>query len=405
MGCRLGVQPGYKREFMQPISPDYAALEDRFEAPVYPKREITLVRGLGAHVWDSQGKEYIDCAGGHGVANIGHCNPEVVRAIADQAATLVTCPEIFHNDKRAQLLQRLAQFTPAGLDHIFLCNSGTEAVEAAIKFARVASGRKGIVATMRGFHGRTMGSLSLTWEKEYREPFQPLLLDVKHVPYNKLDAMEQALDDETAAVVIEIVQGEGGVRPATTEYVQGLRRLCSERGVLLIVDEVQTGFGRTGRMFACEHHDVVPDIMAMGKAIGGGVPMGAVAVNERVRQALHPGLHGSTFGGNPLACAAALASLDFIEVTGLPRQAAQKGQYFLQRLGAIQSSAIREVRGLGLMVGVECRQKVQPYLQALMERGVLALPAGSTVIRFLPPLVIDLDDLDRVADTLAAILG
>jgi predicted acetylornithine/succinylornithine family transaminase len=390
---------------MQSTNVDYASLEDRFEAPVYPKRGITLVRGLAAHVWDSEGREYIDCAGGHGVVNIGHCNPDVVRAIQEQAATLVTCPEIFHNDKRALLLQRLAQFTPAGLDHAFLCNSGTEAIEAAIKFARVTTGKTGIVATMRGFHGRTMGSLSLTWEKDYREPFQPLLPNVKHVPYNKLEAVEQALDEHTAAVVIELVQGEGGVRPASHEYIQGLRRLCTERGVLLVVDEVQTGFCRTGRMFACEHYNVVPDIMAMGKAIGGGVPMGATAFGEQVRQALHPGLHGSTFGGNPLACAAALASLEFIEVTGLARQADQKGQYFQQRLSSIQSKAIREVRGLGLMVGVECRQKVQPYLEALMERGVLALPAGSTVLRFLPPLVIDLEDLDRVADTVAEVLA
>ena len=384
---------------------DFTALEDRFEAPLYPKRGITLVRGLGARVWDDQGREYIDCVGGHGVANIGHCNPEVVLAIQEQAATLVTCSEVFHNDKRALLLERLAQVVPAGLDSLFLCNSGTEAIEAAIKFARLTTGRTGIVATMRGFHGRTMGSLSLTWEKEYREPFVPLIPNVQHVPYDNLQAAEQVLTDDCAAMVVEVVQGEGGVRPASAEYIQGLRRLCTERGVLLVIDEVQTGFGRTGRMFACEHHDVVPDIMAMGKAIGGGVPMGGVACNERVRQALHPGLHGSTFGGNPLACAAALASLDFIETSGLPRQAAQKGQYFMGRLSAIKSRAIREVRGLGLIVGIECRQKVQPYLQALMGKGVLALPAGSTVLRFLPPLVIGLDELDRVADAVAEVLG
>jgi acetylornithine/LysW-gamma-L-lysine aminotransferase len=228
---------------------------------------------------------------------------------------------------------------------------------------------------------------------------------VKHVPYNNLEAAAAALGEDTAAFVVEVVQGEGGVRPATGEYLAGLRALCDERGALLVVDEVQTGFGRTGRLFACEHHDLRPDVMCMGKAIGGGVPMGATAVNARVRQALHPGLHGSTFGGNPLACAAALAVLDFIESSGLPRQAAQKGQYFLQRLGEIRSPAIREVRGLGLMVGIECKQKVQPYLEALLARGVLALPAGSTVIRFLPPLVIELEDLDRVAAITAEVLG
>jgi acetylornithine/LysW-gamma-L-lysine aminotransferase len=362
------------------------------------------VRGVGARVWDDRDREYIDCVGGHGVANLGHCHPDVVQAIQDQSRALLTCPEVFHNDKRALLLERLAQVTPPGLDHAFLCNSGTEAIEAAIKFARVTTGRTGIVATMRGFHGRTLGSLSLTWEKNYREPFQPLIPDIKHVPYDNLEAMAGAIDDSTAAVVVEVVQGEGGVRPGSPEFFHGLRALCTERGALLVVDEVQTGFGRTGRTFACEHHDLIPDIMAMGKAIAGGVPMGAVSFTQQVRDALHPGLHGSTFGGNPLACAAAIATLDYLERTGLPRQAAEKGHYFRDRLSAINARAIREVRGLGLMVGVECRTKVQPYLEALMERGVLALPAGSTVLRFLPPLVIELEDLDRVAEAVAEVL-
>lgn len=382
----------------------YAVTEDRYTAGVYSKRGLTVVRGMGAHVWDDAGREYIDCVGGHGVANLGHGNPDVIQAIQDQSRLLITCPEVFHNDKRALMLERLARVTPLGLDYAFLCNSGTEAMEAAIKFARVTTGRTGIVGAMRGFHGRTLGSLSLTWEKAYREPFQPLIPGVKHVPYDNLEAMTEAVDAETAAVVVEIVQGEGGVRPGSGEYFRGLRDLCSERGALLIVDEVQTGFGRTGRMFACEHHDLAPDLMCMGKSIGGGVPMGAVSFNQTVRDAMRPGLHGSTFGGNPLACAASIAVLDYLERTGLPRQAAEKGQYFRDRLRGIGARAVREVRGLGLMVGVECRVKVQPYLQALMEKGVLALPAGSTVLRFLPPLVIELEDLDRVAEAVAEVL-
>ncbi|MHB0877167.1 MAG: aspartate aminotransferase family protein [Anaerolineae bacterium] len=384
---------------------DYAAIEDRYNSGVNYKRGVTMVRGLGARLWDDTGREYIDGAGGYGVANVGHCNPAVVRAIEEQARTLITCPEIFHNDKRALLMRRLAEVTPAGLDHVFLCNSGTEANEAAIKFARVATGRTGLVGAMRGFHGRTVGSLSLTWEKQYREPFEPLMPHVKHVPFNNLAALAEVVDDQTAAVLLEVVQGEGGVRPGTEEYVQGARKLCTDRGALLIVDEVQTGFGRTGRMFACEHFDVVPDILSMGKGIAGGVPMGATACTDAVRQSLHPGLHGSTFGGNPLACAASLATLQFMEDTGLPRQAAQKGQYFMDRLRAIRSNAIREIRGLGLMIGVECRQKTQPYLEALMAKGVVALPAGSTVVRFLPPLVIDLEDLDAIAQALAEVLA
>ena len=386
------------------LSARFAALEERFGSGVYPKRGLTLVRGLGARVWDADGREYIDCVAGHGVANLGHCHPRVVRAIQEQAEALISCSEIFHNDKRALLMERLAQVMPPGLEHFFFCNSGAEAIEAAIKFARLATGRKGLVAMMRGFHGRTMGSLSLTWEKDYREPFEPLVPGVRHIPYNNLEAAAQAIDKDVAAVVVEPVQGEGGVRPAAEGYLEGLRKLCLERGALLILDEVQTGFGRTGRLFACEHYGVVPDMLAMGKAIAGGVPMGAVAFTEEVRRALGPGKHGSTFGGNPLACAAALATLEELQSTGLARQAAEKGLYFLQRLRAIAAPAIREVRGLGLMVGVECRQKVQPYLQALMERGVLALPAGATVIRFLPPLVIELEDLDRVADATAEVL-
>ncbi len=384
---------------------DYAAIEDRYTSGVYPKRGITLVRGQGVRVWDAEGKEYIDCAGGHGVANLGHGNSDVMQAIQEQARNLIICPEIFHNDKRALALQALAGITPEGLDHAFLCNSGTEAMEAAIKFARVTTGRTGIVAAMRGFHGRTMGSLSLTWEKNYREPFAPLVPGVTHVPYDNLEAMTEAVDDTIAAVVVEAVQGEGGVRPGSGEYLRGLRALCTEREVLLIVDEVQTGFGRTGRMFACEHYGLAPDMMTMGKAIAGGVPMGAVAINARVREALHPGLHGSTFGGNPLACAAAVATIEFLERTGLPRQAAQKGHYFMERLRGIDARVIREVRGLGLMVGVECRTKVQPYLEALMDKGVLALPAGSTVLRFLPPLVIELEDLDRTVEAVAEVLA
>jgi LysW-gamma-L-lysine/LysW-L-ornithine aminotransferase len=384
---------------------DYATIEDAHETGVNHKREVTMVRGLGSRLWDDTGREYIDGAGGFGVANVGHCNPMVVQAIEEQAHTLITCPDLLHNDKRALLTRRLAEVTPDGLDYFFLANSGTEANEAAIKFARVATGRTGWVGAMRAFHGRTMGSLSLTWEKAYREPFAPLVPGVKHVPYNNLEALAAAVDDTTAAVILEVVQGEGGVRPGTPEFLQGARRLCSERGALLIVDEVQTGFGRTGRMFACEHYEVVPDILTMGKSIAGGVPMGATAITSAVRGKLRPGIHGTTFGGNPLACAASLATLQFMEENGLARQAAQKGQYFVERLRGIHSDAIREVRGLGLMVGIECRQKVQPYLQTLMQKGIVALSAGSTVVRFLPPLTIDLEDLDTIVDVVTEVLA
>ena len=335
------------------------------------------------------------------MAILGHCHPAVTEALRQQAAQLITCPGIFYNDVRARLLARLAEIT--GLERAFLCNSGTEAVEAALKFARLATGRSGIVAAMRGFHGRTMGALSTTWEKKYRDPFAPLVPGVTHVPYDNVERMAGAIDEDTAAVLVEVIQGEGGVRPCSAEYLPALRGLCDERGAMLIVDEVQTGFGRTGTLFAFQRHGILPDMLCLAKGIAGGVPMGAVLLGERVT-GLHPGVHGSTFGGNPLACAAALASIDAIVSEDLPAQAQEKGDYVLRQLSALDAPLVREVRGLGLMVGVELRKRSRPYLEALIERGVLALPAGPTVIRLLPPLVISYTDLDIVVAALSDVL-
>jgi LysW-gamma-L-lysine/LysW-L-ornithine aminotransferase len=376
---------------------------------VYPKRTLAIVRGAGARVWDAEGNEYIDCVAGQGSANLGHCHPLVVKAIREQAGRLITCPEIFYNDLRAALLNRLALVAPRGLDRAFLCNSGTEAVEAAIKFARVATGRQGIIAARNGFHGRTMGSLSATWKDEYRRPFAPLVPCFSHVPFNDLAALESALDDDTAAVILEVVQGEGGVRVASGEYLRGAQRLCEERGALLILDEVQTGFGRTGRLFACEHFGVTPDLMAVAKSMAGGMPAGACLVGPRVGT-LPPMSHGSTFGGNPLAAAAALAAITVMTTPypaptsgeTLPQLAAAKGRRLMDGLRGIDSPIIREVRGLGLMVGVELKVKVTPVLQRLQGLGVLALPAGTTVLRLLPPLVISEEEIDIVVRTVKA---
>lgn len=379
------------------------ARESLHGSGVYPKREVAIVRGQGARMWDAEGKEYIDCVSGHGVAIVGHANPAVAEAIARQAHTLITCPGVFYNDQRAAFLEKLTSLAPNGLSRAFLSNSGAEAVEAALKLARLATGRAGIVATMRGFHGRTLGALSATWEKRYRQPFEPLVPGFTHVPYDNLEAMKDVVEEDTAAVIVEIVQGEGGVRPGSGEYFHGLRALCDERGALLIVDEVQTGFGRTGKLFACEHHHLIPDILCLGKGIAGGVPMGATLFGDKVGE-LPRGAHGSTFGGNPLACAAGLAALDYIVREDLPGQAAEKGTHLLDRLRGIEAPVIRQVRGLGLMVGIELRCRVQPYLVALMERGVLALPAGRTVLRLLPPLVISREELDTVISAIEEVL-
>lgn len=375
--------------------------ESNHTSGVYSKRQVTIVRGKGAHLWDADGKEYIDCVGGQGAANIGHANPVIAEAIYRQAQTLVSCPEMFYNDKRAMLGEKLCSIT--GMSRVFLCNSGAEAVEAGIKFTRQLTGRIEIIAAMRGFHGRTFGALSATWEKKYRTPFEPLVPGYKHIPYNDLGALRNAITDQTAAVILEVVQGEGGVNPGKEEFLLGAREITREKGCLLILDEVQTGFGRTGKMFAFQHYGITPDILCLAKSIAGGIPMGACLLSAEMT-ALAPQTHGSTFGGNPLSAAAALASIQFVEENNLPSRAADLGSWFVQQLAVIQSPLIREVRGKGLMVGVELKQKVTPYLQKLMDKGVMALPAGLTVMRFLPPLVIEKSDLEFVVAAVRDVL-
>lgn len=376
-------------------------IESNFTSGVYSKRPVVIVRGKGARLYDADGREYIDCVGGQGAANIGHANPVIAQAIFNQAQTLISCPEMFYNDKRALLEEKLCNLT--GMSRVFLSNSGTEAVEAGIKFARLLTGRTEIIAAMRGFHGRTFGALSATWEKKYRAPFEPLVPGYKHIPYNDLAALEQAVSDNTAAVLLEVVQGEGGVNPGKTEFLQGAQALCRKNGCLLILDEVQTGFGRTGKMFAFQHDGLEPDILCVAKSIAGGIPMGATLLSSSLGD-LQPQVHGSTFGGNPLACAASLAAIDFIQQNQLPEHAAELGAWFKDQLASIQSPLIREVRGKGLMVGIEIKQKVTPYLQKLMENGVMALPAGLTVMRFLPPLVVTKSELETVVSAVQKVL-
>jgi acetylornithine/LysW-gamma-L-lysine aminotransferase len=389
------------------MSDVFIALEDSYGSGVYVKQPLVLTRGEGARVWDAEGNAYIDCTSGHGVANVGHANLAVVEAITKQVGLLVTAPNGFYNDQRARLLAELVRIAPDGLERAYLCNSGAEAVEAAFKFARLATDRRKIVSTMRGFHGRTMGALSATWHKAYREPFEPLVPGFEFVPYDRLERMREAVDEETAAVILEVVQGEGGVNPGAGAYLQGVQTLCRERGALLIVDEVQTGFGRTGKMFACEHHNLQPDLMCVAKAMAGGVPMGAVLLSRRVGD-LPKKVHGSTFGGNALSCAAALAAIQFIESEDLPGRAAKLGQRLISGLRAIDAPLVRDVRGLGLMVGLQLKGRAGPYLAALAEPvdglGVLALTAGSTVMRFLPPLVISEEDVDTVVARVARVL-
>ncbi|MBN1201983.1 MAG: aspartate aminotransferase family protein [Anaerolineae bacterium] len=381
---------------------DLVGLEHAHTSGVYVKRDLQIVGGEGARLQDIAGRWYIDCIGGMGAANLGHAHPAVVAAVRDQVARLSVCPELLHNPVRARYQAALCR--AADMPRVFLCNSGAEAVEGAIKIARLVTGRAGIVAAMRGFHGRTLGALSTTWKCAYRAPFEPLLPGVNHVPYNDVVGLAKALNRDVAAVVLEVVQGEGGVHPANDGYLRAAQALCHANGSLLILDEVQTGFGRTGWLFAHQGQGVRPDLLCLAKSIAGGLPMGAVVMGERVGK-LPPAAHGSTFGGNPVMCAAALAVLDVLQSTDLILRARQRGADVLAHLRAhLPPAAVRDVRGLGLMIGIELRGKVAPVLQALQARGVLALPAGRTVLRLLPPLVISDDDLWQAVNTIEEML-
>ncbi len=379
-------------------------IEDLYGAGTYHKRKLVIVRGQGARLWSQEGKEYIDCIGGQGAANIGHQNPYVNKALQEQSQKLINCTELFYNDQRALLLETLARLTPPRISRFFFCNSGAESIEGAFKFARLATGRTEIIATMRGYHGKSMGALSATWNKEYREPFEPLVPGFSHVPFDNLEKTCRAITDKTAAFIVEPVQGESGVRPGSHDYFQGVEAHCRKTGTVLILDEVQTGFCRTGKMFALEHFGIEPDILCLAKSLGGGVPMGAIGISEAVSAKLFKLAHTSTFGGNPLACAAANAAIRYMEDFQLAQRAQDLGQEFMAELRKIDSPKIREVRGLGLIVGIELKEKSGPYIQQLMERGILVLGAGPTVIRYLPPLVIEREDLKRVAAETAAVL-
>lgn len=381
---------------------DWYQNEDQYTSGVYVKRGLSIVRGSGATLTDSKGKIYIDCVGGQGTANIGHSHPRWVKALSEQASILINCPELFSNDQRAMYMQELMAVVPPGLKRVFFCNSGAEAVEGAIKFARAITKRTEIIASKGGFHGRTMGALSATWNKKYRDPFLPLVPDFSHISFNDVESLDR-INEKTAAVIIEIVQGEGGVYPIDPKYLEAIREKCDQFGALLIVDEVQTGFGRTGKLFAIEHFPIRVDILCLAKSIAGGIPMGAVLLGEAVGK-LDPGIHGSTFGGNPLACAAARETLKIILDENLVNKAAVLGNAFQEKLAEIPSPLIREVRGLGLIVGIQLKQKVAPFIKRLTEEGVLALPAGMTVLRFLPPLVITDTQLNLVAEKVKKVL-
>jgi LysW-gamma-L-lysine/LysW-L-ornithine aminotransferase len=383
--------------------------EDLHLVPTYQKFPIKIVRGQGALLFDDQGNEYIDLSGGYGVAIVGHANQHVAAAIERQARKLITCHPSLYNDARELYLAKLVGILPRSLDRIFLCNSGAESNEAALKFARLSTGRSEVVAFTGSFHGKTLGALSATWNPKYRKSLDETLLgSVTFAPFGKLEKVREIVTDSTAAVIVEPIQGESGVHLASRDFLAGLRAITRDKGSILIFDEVQCGFGRTGKMWGFEHYGVEPDVLSAAKGIGGGFPLGFTAVTEQISSALKPGSHTSTFGGNPLACAAGLAALEFLLGQKLIEKAETNGAYFKARLEQVANNhprLVREVRGMGLMIAMEFKIPIKDVIMAGFEKGLILLYSGLTVLRFLPPLVITREQIDSVCSRLDLIIS
>jgi acetylornithine/LysW-gamma-L-lysine aminotransferase len=371
--------------------------EDQYLGNLYQRFPVTIEKGSGSHVWDTDNNEYIDCMGGYGVALVGHRNERVVNAIKSQIEKVITVHSSFYNKTREEFLQALIGIAPKGLSQVHLNNSGAESVEAGIKFARKFTGRKGMVAMKGSYHGKSMGALSLTFNPKYRESFQPLVEKVTFSPYGDIDALQTAVDKDTAFVILEPIQGESGIHVPPNGFLQDVRKICDENGSLLVFDEIQSGLGRTGRMWASEHWETTPDIMCLAKGIAGGVPMGVTLVKPDILSVMKKGEHSSTFGGNPLACAAGTATLQALTQDGLVENAKNMGEKFLRGLNDLKSKhkIIREVRGKGLMIGVELKFEVKDILMEGIKKGLLLLYSGRNILRLLPPLVISDEDVTK----------
>ena len=380
--------------------------EDQYLGNLYQRFPVTIEKGLGSHVWDTDNNEYIDCMGGYGVALVGHRNERVVNAIKSQIDKVITVHSSFYSKTREEFLQTLIDIAPSGLSQVHLNNSGAESIEAAIKFARKFTGKKKMVAMKGSYHGKSMGALSLTFNPKYREPFQPLVEKVSFSPYGDVNALRDVVDKDTAFVILEPIQGESGIHVPPEGFLQEVRKICDENDSLLIFDEIQSGLGRTGRMWASEHWKTVPDIMCLAKGIAGGVPMGATLVRPDILAVMKKGEHSSTFGGNPLACAAGTATLQALTQDGLIENAKSVGEKFLRGLEELKSKhkIIREVRGKGLMIGVELKFEVKDILMEGIKNGLLLLYSGRNILRFLPPLVISEEDIVKTLQILDGLL-
>jgi acetylornithine/LysW-gamma-L-lysine aminotransferase len=380
--------------------------EDQYLATLYQRFPINLAKGKGAHVWDSAGKEYIDCMGGYGVALVGHCNDRVVNAIKNQADALITAHMSVYNDTRLRFLDKMASIAPPELIKMFFTNSGTESVEAALKFARKYTGKHGVIAMNGAYHGKTFGALSVTYNEKYRKSFLPLLVGVKFVPYGSPEKLEEAIDDTIGTVILEPIQGESGIIMPPDDLLPKIRDICNRRNLVLIFDEIQAGLGRTGKMWAGQNWKTTPDVMCLAKGIAGGIPMGLVLAKKGVMDAMKLGEHSSTFGGSPIACAAGTATLEALTDDKLVENADKVGKHFKEGLNYLkeQHKIIREVRGLGMMLAIELRFEVKDVLFDGIRNGLLMLYSGRNIIRLLPPLVMDETTVSRAVDIMDKIL-
>jgi len=380
--------------------------EDQFMGNLYQRFPVTVEKGVGAHVWDVDGKEYVDCMGGYGVALVGHQNKRVNDAIKQQVDKIITVHSSLYNKTREEFLKLLIGLAPKELTQVHLNNSGAEAIEAAMKFARKFTGKKGMVAMKGSYHGKSFGALSLTFNPKYKKAFAPLVDKVSFASYGDIESLKEVIDEDTAFVILEPIQGESGIIVAPDGFLQDVRKLCDEKGILLIFDEIQAGLGRTGRLWACDHWNTAPDILCLAKGIAGGVPMGATLVRPDILASISKGEHSSTFGGNPISCAAGTAALKALTEDGLIENSEKMGKLFREGLEKLKEkhTMIREIRGKGLMIGIEMKFEVKDILMGLIREGVLMLYSGRNILRILPPLVITEEDVTKVLHALDTII-
>jgi acetylornithine/LysW-gamma-L-lysine aminotransferase len=374
--------------------------EEPYVGNLYQRFPVNIVKGKGCKVWDTKGKEYLDCMGGYGVALVGHCNDRVVKAITEQAQNLITCHMSVYNEVRLNFLKKFNNITPKTLQKSFFTNSGTESVEAALKFSRKFTGKNGILALNGGYHGKTFGSLSVTYNEKYRKSFLPLLQDVKFISYSEVESISEIItkpENNIGTVIIEPIQGETGIIMPPSDFLKSVRDICTRNGCILIFDEIQSGLGRTGKMWAGQHWNVEPDIMCLAKGIAGGVPMGLTVMRADILDCLKVGEHSSTFAGNPLACAAGTAAIEAITEDGLVLNSEKMGKIFKKGLLELKEKykIIRDVRGLGMMLGVEMRFDIKDILLDGIQQGILLLYSGRNILRLLPPLVMNEEEVNE----------